>query len=113
MKNIISIVWVAVILMLGLVFIQNQSLYSTNHNLSLNLILFDIALPPLSTGTILLLVFFIGILLSAASSMVGRIKTRKALKRCNASKDGYVDKIGALKSQLDKMNSRHSTKTAS
>lgn len=112
MKNILYTLWVAVILMIGLVFIQNQALYSTQQSLSLNLLLFDIALPPLPNGAILLFFFFSGILLAAASSLVGRFKTRKALKRCNASGDGYIDKIGGLKNQLDRMNSRNTTKTA-
>ena len=112
MKKIIYIFWVAVILMIGLLFIQNQSLYSTKQSLSLNLLLFDIALPPLPNGAILLFFFFGGILLSATSSVIGRFKTRKALKRCNATGDGYIDKIGVLKTQLDQMKNRHTPRTA-
>jgi len=112
MKKIIYIFWVAVILMIGLLFIQNQSLYSTEQSLSLNLLLFDITLPPLSNGAILLFFFFSGILLSFASGLISRFKTRKALKRCNATGDGYIDKIGVLKTQLDQMNSRNPPKTA-
>jgi uncharacterized integral membrane protein len=111
MRKIIYIVWVTVILMIGLVLIQNQSLYSTEQSLSLNLLLFDIVLPPLPNGVILLFFFFGGILLSAAGSMIGRFKARKALKRCNATGDGYIDKIGALKTQLDEMKSRSNPKT--
>jgi hypothetical protein len=98
--------------MIGLLFIQNESLSLTEQTLSLNLFLFEISLPPIPNGAILVLFFFSGILLSAASSLVGRFKTRKALKRCNATGDGYIDKIGALKTQLDQMNSRHTPKTA-
>jgi uncharacterized integral membrane protein len=111
MRKIIYIVWVTVILMIGLVLIQNQSLYSTEQSLSLNLLLFDIVLPPLPNGVILLFFFFGGILLSAAGSMIGRLKTRKALKRCKATGDGYIDKIGVLKNQLDEMKSRSNPKT--
>ncbi|MBC2736162.1 MAG: LapA family protein [Desulfobacteraceae bacterium] len=111
MRKIIYIVWVTVILMIGLVLIQNQSLYSTEQSLSLNLLLFDIVLPPLPNGVILLFFFFSGILLSAAGSMIGRLKTRKALKRCKATGDGYIDKIGVLKNQLDEMKSRSNPKT--
>ena len=110
MKKILYITWGAVILMIGLVFIQNQSLYMTHQSLSLNLLLFDIALPPLPNGVILLFFFFGGILLAAASSLVGRFKTRRALKRCSATGDGYIDKIGVLKDQLDRMNSRNTPK---
>lgn len=112
MKKILYIIWVAVVLMIGLLFIQNQSLYLTKQSLSLNLLLVDITLPPISNGIILLIFFFGGILLSAASSLIGRFKTRKALKRCKASGDGYIDKIGALKTQLDQMKDRHAPKTA-
>jgi uncharacterized integral membrane protein len=112
MKKILYIIWVAVVLMIGLLFIQNQSLYLTKQSLSLNLLLFDIALPPISNGVILLIFFFGGILLSAASSMIARFKTRKALKRCKATGDGYIDKIGALKTQLDRIKDRHTPKTA-
>lgn len=111
MKKILYIIWGAVILMIGLVFIQNQSLYLTNQSLSLNLLLFDIALPPLPNGVILLFFFFGGTLLAAASSLIGRLKSHKALKRCSATGDGYIDKIGALKSQLEQMNSRNTTKS--
>jgi uncharacterized integral membrane protein len=111
MRKIIYIVWVTVILMIGLVLIQNQSLYSTKQSLSLNMLLVDITLPPISNGVILLIFFFGGILLSAAGSMIGRLKTRKALKRCKATGDGYIDKIWALKTQLDEMKSRSNPKT--
>jgi len=112
MKKILSIIWVAVILTIGILFIQNQALYMAEQSLSLDLLLFDIALPPLPNGAILLAFFIGGILLSAASSVIGRLKTRKALKRCNATGDGYIDKIGALKNQLDEMKSRNTPKTA-
>jgi uncharacterized integral membrane protein len=110
MKKILYIIWVAVVLMIGLLFIQNQSLYSAKQSLSLNMLLFDITLPPISNGIILLFFFFSGILLSAASSLIGRFKTRKALKRCKATGDGYIDKIGVLKNQLDEMKSRSNPK---
>ena len=113
MKKIIYIIWVAVILMIGLVFIQNQPLYLTDHSLSLNLLLFDIALPPISNGAILLFFFFSGVLLSAASGLVGRFKARKALKRCNATGDGYIDKIGMLKNQLEQKKNSMAPKAAS
>jgi uncharacterized integral membrane protein len=111
MRKIIYIVWVTVILMIGLALIQNQSLYSTKQSLSLNMLLVDITLPPISNGVILLIFFFGGILLSAAGSMIGRLKTRKARKRCKATGDGYIDKIGALKTQLDEMKRRSNPKT--
>ena len=112
MKKLIMILWITVILVIGLLFIQNQSLYLTKQSLNLNMLLVDITLPPISNGIILLFFFFSGILLSAASSLIGRFKTRKALKRCNATGDGYIDKIGALKTQLDQMKDRHTPKTA-
>lgn len=111
MKKILSIIWVAVILTIGILFIQNQAFYMAEQSLSLNLLLFDIALPPLPNGAILLAFFIGGILLSAASSVVGRFKTRKALKRCKATGDGYIDKIGALKNQLDEMKSHNIPQT--
>ena len=112
MKKIRYTLWVAAILMIGLVFIQNQALYSTQQSLSLNLLLFDIALPPLPNGAILLFFFLSGILLAAGSNLAGRFKTRSALKRCNATGDGSIEKIGALKTQLEQMKSRSMSKTA-
>jgi len=112
MKKLIMILWITAILVIGLVFIQNQAFYLAEQRLSLNLLLFKIALPPLPNGVILLFFFFSGILLSAASSVIGRLKTRKALKRCKATGDDYIDKIGALKNQLDEMKSRNTPKTA-
>jgi uncharacterized integral membrane protein len=111
MKKILYSIWIVVILMIGLVFIQNQSLYLTKHSLSLNLLFFDIALPPLPNGVILLFFFFGGILFASANSLVGRFKTRKALRRCNATGAGYIDKIRVLKNQLEQMNSRNTPKT--
>jgi len=112
MKKIRYTLWAAAILMIGLLFIQNQALYSTQQSLSLNLLLFDIALPPLPNGAILLFFFLSGILLAAGSSLTGRFKTRRALKRCNATGDGYIDKIAVLKTQLDQMKDRSMSKTA-
>lgn len=112
MKKLKMILWITTILVIGLVFIQNQAFSMAEQRLSLNLLLFKIALPPLSNGAILLLFFFGGILLSATSSMIGRLKTRKALKRCKATGDGYIDKIGVLKTQLDQMKNRNTPKTA-
>lgn len=113
MKKILYSIWVAVILMIGLMFIQNQSLYLTKQSLSLNLLFFDIASPPLPNGVILLFFFFGGILLASTNSLVGRFKARKALKRCNATGDGYIDKIGVLKNQLEQMKNSKAPKAAS
>lgn len=112
MKKLKMILWITTILVIGLVFIQNQAFSMAEQRLSLNLLLFKIALPPLSNGAILLLFFFGGILLSATSSMIGRLKTRKALKRCTANGDDYIHKIGVLKTQLDQMKNRNTPKTA-
>lgn len=109
MKKILYSIWTAVILIIGLVFIQNQSLYLTKHSLSP--LFFDIALPPFPNGVILLFFFFGGILLASSNGLVGRFRTRKALKRCNANGAGCIDKIRVLKNQLKQMNSRNTPKT--
>lgn len=111
MKKLVIILWLAAILVIGLVFIQNQDFALADQSLSLNLVLFEIALPPLPNGAILLVFFIGGVMLSAAGSMIGRLKSRKALKRCNATGDGYIDKIGVLKNQLDELKSRNTPKT--
>ena len=109
MKKILYIIWVAVVLMIGLLFIQNQSLYLTKQILSLNMLLFDITLPPISNGIILLIFFFGGILLSAASSLISRFKTRKSLlqyftcARQGLKSDGmfFIDVYGGTEAQVE------------
>ena len=103
-------IWIAAILTIGLVFIQNQALYLAEQRLSINLFLYEFSFPVLKNGTIILFFFFGGVLLTAAGSLFGRFKTSKALKKCKISGEGYLDKIGELKTQLDQMKVRYSSK---
>ena len=112
MKKLALFLWAAAILIIGLIFIQNQALYLTEQRLSLNLLLYDISLPPLHNGTIILIFFFSGALLSYASRFTDPFKARHALKKCKATGEGYLDKIGELKSQIDQMKSRGTPKGA-
>ena len=110
MKKLALILWVAAISVIGLIFIQNQALYFTEQRLSLNLLLYDISFPPLHNGTVILIFFFSGALLSYAIRFTGPFKARHALKKCKDTGEGYLDKIGKLKSQIDQMKSRGTTK---
>jgi len=106
MKKLTLILWIAAVSVIGLIFIQNQALYFTEQRLSINLLLYDISFPPLHNGTIILIFFFSGALLSYASRFSGPFKARHALKKCKATGEGYIDKIGELKSQIDQMKNR-------
>ena len=106
MKKLALFLWIAAFSVIGLIFIQNQALYFTEQRLSINLLLYDISLPPLHNGTIILIFFFSDALLSYASRFSGPFKARHALKKCKATGEGYIDKIGELKSQIDQMKSR-------
>jgi len=106
MKKLTLILWIAAISAIGLIFIQNQALYLTEQRLSLNFLLYDISFPPLHNGTIILIFFFSGALLSYATRFLGPFKARHALKKCKATGEGYIDKIGELKSQIDQIKSR-------
>lgn len=110
MKNLTIIFWIVVILTIGLVFVQNQALFLAEQNLSINLFLYEFSLPSLKNGTILVFFFFCGALLTEISSLIGRFKTRQALKKCKISGEGYLDKIGELKTQLDQLKVRYSSK---
>ncbi len=55
------------------------------------MLLVDITLPPISNGIILLFFFVSGILLSAASSLIGRFKTRENIRQypCHLHSERY------------------------
>ena len=106
MKKLTAFIWLAAILVIGLIFIQNQALYFTEQKISLNLLLYEISFPSLHNGTIILFFFFSGALLSAAGRLVGRFKAHNALKKCKTTGEGYIDKIGELKTQIDQLKSR-------
>ena len=110
MKKMIYLLWMVAIFAIVLIFIQNQSLYLTEQRLSLDLFLYKISFPPIHNGSIILLFFAFGVLLSAAGRLFGAFKARKALKKCESTGEGYVDKIGELKTQVDKMKIRGAPK---
>lgn len=110
MKKFIILLWMAAILVIGLIFIQNQALYLTEQRLTLDLFLYKISFPPLHNGAIILLFFSSGVLLSAASRLIGAFKARNTLKKCKATGEGYIEKIGELKTQVDQMKSRNAPK---
>ena len=112
MKKIIFLIWLAAILAIAMIFMQNQALYLTEQRLGLNLILYKISFPPLHNGSIILFFFASGVLLSAAGRLLGVFKARKALKKCESTGEGYIDKIGELKIQVDRMNIGGDPKTA-
>ena len=112
MKKMIFLLWMVAILAIVLIFMQNQALYLTEQKLSLNLILYKISFPPLHNGSIILLFFAFGVLLSAAGRLFGVFKARKALKKCESTGQGYIDKIGELKNQVDQMKIRGGPKAA-
>lgn len=112
MKKLLMLVWIAATLAVGLIFIQNQGLYLTEQKLSLNLFLYEISFPALQNGVIILLAFFSGVVLAAMSSMFGRLEKRNALKKCRAIGEGYLEKIGELKTLIDQMQSGKPTTRA-
>jgi uncharacterized integral membrane protein len=105
MKKLRMLLWIAATLAIGLIFIQNKGLYLTEQTLSLNLFLYEISFPALQNGVIILLAFFSGVVLAAMSSVSGRLERRNALKKCRALGEGYLEKIGELKTRIDQMKS--------
>lgn len=112
MKKLTIYSWIAATLAIGLLFIQNQALFLAEQRLGLNLLGYEIAFPHVHNGVIILLAFFSGALLTGASSLTGRFTRRRALKKCMTTGEGYLDKIGELKTLIDQLKGGHATKGA-
>lgn len=112
MKKLILFLWVFTLMITGLVFIQNQTLFITEQSISINLVLHQFSFPAVQNGLIILLFFFIGVLLSFATVTVSRFRARNALKKCRTLGDGYVDRIGELKVQIEQLKNRCDLKDA-
>jgi hypothetical protein len=110
MKKLKIFFWIVTLLTIGLVFIQNRALFLAEQSLSIKLFLYEFSLPALKNGTILLFIFFCGALLAEISSLLGRFKARKALRKCKINVEGYLEKIGELNTQLDQLKVRYSPK---
>lgn len=106
MRPFILSLWIMTIVAFILVLIQNQALLISEQTLHINLVLHQFSLPAVPNGLIILFFFIIGALLSYATVTVSRFRARRALKKCRALADGYIDKIGELKTQIDQLKDR-------
>ena len=106
MKPFILSLWIMTIVVFILVLVQNQALLISEQTLHINLVLHQFSLPAVPNGIIILFFFIIGALLSYVTATISRFRARKALKKCRALTDGYLDKIGELKNQIDQLKDR-------
>ena len=98
--------WIMTIVVFSLVFTQNQALLTSEQSLHINLVLYQFTIPAVHNGFVILFFFGVGALLSYATATVSRFRAWKALKKCRASADGYLDRIGELKNQIDQLKNR-------
>lgn len=92
--------WLILLVLLGIVFWQNQSFFLTPHAISVNYGVGVIETPELQLALYFLIFFLAGLLLSYFSSLFERFLARKQIRKLNEALAGAQKQISDLESAL-------------
>ena len=102
MKKIKLAFWAMIILIMLIFVFQNQVYFQTLNDLKINLFVYDeIKIPQVNNAIIILASFLLGLLISFASSLPGKLKNKKAIKTLNYTNQSLQNELASLKGELD------------
>lgn len=103
MQKAKMILWTLIIVFIGLVILQNKEFFLEKHSFSIHLLVADYQIMELYNVVLFLACFITGLLISYFFSLSERFKTRKMIKGLNSAIDSHVEKISALRTELDSL----------
>ena len=104
MKKGTLIVWAIILGILALVIFQNQAFFMGKQSLRINLgIVQEYLTPELPIAVLVLIFFFSGIVIAYLFSISARFKSRRNVKRLNATLASQKTELAGLKTELDSL----------
>mgnify|MGYP003564629394 CR=1 FL=1 len=100
MKKIKIAFWVAVIVLLALLIIQNQAFFFEKTSFFLDFYYKKYQTPRVPNVILFLLFFFTGLLIAYIYSLFGQFKVKKTLKNLNGTIQSQMEVISGLKSDI-------------
>jgi|GEM_PF-487904 uncharacterized integral membrane protein len=96
-------IWIVILVLLMVLFFQNQSMFLSSRSLKLNLYFVKYQTPELADGLYYLATLIIGLLISFLFGLGDRFKARKAIKGLSATLDSHRQEVTTLKKEIDEL----------
>lgn len=111
MKKVKIIVWIIVVVLVGLLFFQNQDFFLNKQGIKLNIYVDAYQSPPLPLVVWFVIVLLIGLLASYFFGLPERFRLKKTIKGLNAKIDAQVEMISQIRSELESRTALPDEKT--
>ena len=103
MKRFRTILWGMIFFFIALVIYQNKEFFLASHSFRIDLLFLNFKTPELPAAVPFIAFFFAGLLVAYFFNLSERYRARKTIKSLNSSLDGQLEKISALKKDLEQL----------
>ena len=96
-------IWIVIIVLLMLLFFQNQSIFLSSRSLQMDLYVVKYQTPELPDGLYYLATLIIGLLIAYLFGLGERFKARRAIKSLSATIDSHRQEVTTLKKEIEEL----------
>ena len=96
-------IWIVIIVLLMLLFFQNQSVFLSSRSLQMDLYVVKYQTPELPDGLYYLATLIIGLLIAYLFALADRFKARRAIKSLSANIDFHRQEVTTLKKEIEEL----------
>jgi uncharacterized integral membrane protein len=103
MNKIRTGIWIVILVLLMVLFFQNQSIFLSSRTLQMDLYFVKYQTPELPDGLYYLATLIIGLLISYLFGLGDRFKARRAIKSLSATIDSHRQEMTTLKKEIGEL----------
>ena len=103
MNKIRTGIWIVILVLLMVLFFQNQSIFTSPQTLKMDLPFVKYQTPQLPNGLYYLATLIIGLLISYLFGLADRFKARRAIKSLSATIDSHRQEMTTLKKEIGEL----------
>jgi cell division protein FtsL len=104
MKKATLIIWAIILGLLALVIFQNQEFFLSNQSLRIDFgIIEEYLTPQLPVAVLVLIFFFCGVVISYLFNASARFRSRRTIKKLNATVDSQKNEMEELKKEINSL----------
>ena len=96
-------IWIVIIVLLMLLFFQNQSVFTSSRSLQMDLYVVKYQTPELPDGLYYLVTLLIGLLIAYLFALGDRFKSRRAIRSLSATIDSHRQEVTTLKKEIEEL----------
>jgi uncharacterized integral membrane protein len=100
MSKVKIIFWLLILVVLGVIFYQNQDLFLNEQSISINLLVKEYSADNIPNAIFFFGFFLVGLLIAYFSSLAERYKSKKTIKMLNAAIDSHRQEISSMQSEV-------------